>query len=119
MRSKFLLIIVLAVAGCAYGILSARMNQNPYSSALGSGSSAGGDLQLAWNWEPSPLWLPSYLLCKCPPNGIGISYTRSGYLFRSEAARTFYFVGSGVVGAVFGLLVGFAIVILRKREKVE
>jgi len=117
MRSRLQLLLVLAVAGCLYGIVSAAMNQNPYDSRAGGNPPSPEERHLAWHWNPSPFWLPSYLLCKCPPNGIGISHTRSGYIFRSQAERVIYFVSSGLVGAALAVLGGVAVKRLSKRKK--
>lgn len=77
-RNKAALIVLLAcLLGVAYGFVSAVQNQNPYDASTAD----------AWHWQPSAVWLPSFMLCRWPPNGVGISHTRSGYLFRSEGDR--------------------------------
>jgi hypothetical protein len=90
------------VLGIVYGRLSALRNQ-PNASTL----SGGGEVE-QWHWEPSPVWLPSYVACKFPPQGLGITRTRSGYLFRSAGDRRVYFAASTVVGMELGLAAGAA-----------
>ena len=88
-RAKAALIVLLVcLIGVAYGFVSALQNQNPYESSTAD----------AWHWQPSAIWLPSFILCRWPPNGVGIAHTRSGYLFRSDSDRRLYFAASSVVG---------------------
>lgn len=93
MNKKFLAIIVLT--GIIYGLLSANFNQ-PHETEL-----------TAWGWEPNPVWLPSYLLCKSPTNGIGITKTKSGYIFRSKSDKFIYYLFSTLIGVLLSLSIGF------------
>jgi hypothetical protein len=88
-----LLSALMVLAGTAYGWVSAAQNQNPYDNRTDT---------RAWHWQPSAVWLPSYLLCQWPRNGIGITHTRSGWLFRSEAERDFYYTASALIGGGLG-----------------
>jgi ABC-type nitrate/sulfonate/bicarbonate transport system permease component len=75
----------------------------------------------AWHWQPSHVWLPSYILCVVPRNGFGISHTRSGYLFRSPATETAYTVGSTIlgigIGGLLGIVVGMVTRLKRRSNK--
>ena len=101
--------IALITAGVLYGLVSAWQNQNPFYSVPGQLDIAAAEAAQAWSWEPSPLWLPSYILCKCPRKGLGITHTRSGYLFRSAEARETYVVESMLIGGALGAGVGILI----------
>jgi hypothetical protein len=102
-------IIVLAIIGSLYGSISAVCNQNPYYSPKGELLVSQTELHLAWHWEPSPIWLPSYLLCKVPRNGFGIRHTRSGYLFDSQFERVLYFAGSTILGSLISVALGIGV----------
>ena len=106
MKKTITICAVLAILGGAYGVLSAKRNQNPYHSVKGDLLVPREESGKAWQWQPSPAWLPSYVLCVVPPNGFGISRTRSGYLFRSPENKLAYTMGSTVLGGGFGLLLG-------------
>ena len=100
--------ILLMILGGGYGFLSAIQNQNPHYSVSGDLLVSEADRVKAWSWQPSPAWLPSYLLCVLPQNGFGISHTRSGYLFRSQEKRTVYIAGSTILGVGLGCVVAIA-----------
>jgi hypothetical protein len=104
--SRSPVLVVAAVLGLVYGLLSAHLNQNPYDCNV---------TRLAWHWAPSPVWLPSYARCKVPPNGLFISHTRSGYLFRTERSRRAYIAVSAMLGATLGLTVGAGALAVRRR----
>jgi hypothetical protein len=107
MKRTGMILIVAGVLGSGYGCLSAFLNQNPYDHTV---------TKDAWHWQPSPVWLPSYLLCMFPRNGFGITHTRSGYLFRSEANRRKYFTGSTILGGFLGsVAAGIVLVATRRR----
>jgi len=108
----------LVVVGLLYGYISALHNQNPYYPVPKTGSPEKFWFELksrAWDWQPSPLWLPSYLLCKVPPGepGIGIFWSRSGYLFRSYAGLYLYRFSSTILGGVMGLILAKAIIAIK------
>lgn len=122
--SRFVLI------GLLYGYISALHNQNPYYPVPKTAAPEKFWLELmigncpeygsrAWDWRPSPLWLSSYLLCKLPPGepGIGISYTKSGYLFRSYAGLYLYRFSSTVLGGGFGLILAIIIINIKKDKQ--
>ena len=109
MKKTITICAVLVILGGAYGFLSAKRNQNPCYSVTGDLLVPREETGKAWQWQPSPAWLPSYLLCVVPRNGFGISRTRSGYLFRSQEDRMAYTMGSTVLGGGFGLLLGMGI----------
>jgi len=110
MKKTGVILALAIVLGSGYGCLSAFLNQNPYDYTV---------TKDAWHWQPSPVWLPSYVLCKVPPNGFGITHTRSGYLFRSEADRRKYFTGSIIAGTILGLVVSGLVLLLTRRKKEE
>lgn len=92
----------LFLAGLAWGWGASLRNQNPYHPEPGSFTVAPERQAAAWHWRPSPLWLPSWLLCTVPRHDFGISRTRSGYLFRTEANRRLYHRAGTLVGGLFG-----------------
>jgi len=105
MNAHIVILVAAVVLGSAYGYTSAVENENPYYPRPG-GDAREEDQKRAWNWEPSPLWFPSYLLCKVPRNGLGIRHTKSGYQFRSGADRLVYRGASTVVGGLMGAVLG-------------
>jgi len=112
----------LIVLGVVYGYISALWNQNPYFPVPGGGyEGPRGREDKAWHWQPSPLFLPSYILCKVRRNGFGITRTRSGFLFRSEAKRSLYIRTSTILGGGIGLILAIATITIgtlkqRKRQ---
>ena len=117
--SKLKIIVIFVIAGFIYGFASAIYNQNPYYSPKGELLiSKTAERHPAWLWEPSPMWIPSYLLCKMAKNSqgnwAGITYTKSGYLFSSQIERILYFAGSTVLGIAFGVVSGIGAVFIWK-----
>lgn len=116
--SKLKIIVIFVIAGLIYGFASAIYNQNPYYATVGSEVANKEQMFKAWHWEPSPMWIPSYLLCKMAKNSqgnwAGITYTKSGYLFSSQIERILYFAGSTVLGMVFGVVSGIGAVFIWK-----
>ena len=103
----------LVLLGLVYGYISALHNQNPYYPVPGESRIPEEYIDGAWDWQPSPCWVPSYLLCKVPGEGervFGITYTRSGYLFRSNAHRLLYRCTSTILGGFMGLLIAIGAV---------
>ena len=119
MKTRTIILIVAIFLGAGYGAVSAFLNQNPYYTVPGEYDGLEKDMAKAWHWQPSPVWLPSYLLCKFPRNGIGITHTKSGYLFRTEAKRNTYFVISSILGAIMGAIIGGGMLFLARRRKKE
>lgn len=120
MKTIGITLIVAILLGLGYGRISAVLNQNPYYPVFGQYNVPEEDMAEAWRWQPSPIWLPSDLLCKIPTNGYGISHTRSGDLFRSKANRKKYSIANTILGAVLGGFAGcIVLVITRKKESVE
>ena len=130
---KVRLVCRLTLIGLVYGYISALHNQNPYYPVPQSAAPEKFWLEIdiskcpeyasrAWDWRPSPVWLPSYLLCKVPGEpGLGISYTRSGYLFRSTGFLILYRCASTVLGGLLGLALGVIIAAIqagRERAKI-
>lgn len=127
---KVRLVCRLTLVGLVYGYISALHNQNPYYPVPESQLPEKTWIELeqckeyihrAWSWEPSPLWLPSYLLCKVPGGpGFGISSTKSGYLFRSSGHRVVYMCTSTILGGLLGLALGVVIAAIQTgREKAK
>ena len=114
---RALLIGIFAVIGGVYGLIGGYMNENPYYYPVYSNQPnyTGG-----WNWEPSVLWITSYILCK---KGIGIEHERSGYMFYNSEERERYHVYSSEVGIGIGLVCGvltFGIApLMRKRRRAD
>lgn len=113
----WLALAIVLVLGMAYGYLSAIRNQNPYYPIPGADEIPNEKRANAWHWEPSPLWLPSYLLCKVPKNGFAITYTKSGYHFRSNAHRLLYICASTFLGGGPGLILAIIIINIKKAKK--
>ena len=115
-KTRHIILPAVTVLGLAYGLLSASMDTNPYDDhgVRPDGSPDGR----ARHWKPSPVWLPAWLLCKMPRNGIGISHTKSGYVFRSETGRRVYRLGSTLLGGVLFFLAGCVVLaVTRRKEK--
>lgn len=112
-NARFKTIMVLIIIGSLYGFISAVRNQNPYYPAVGSQVASEEQMFKAWDWEPSPIWFPSYLLCKIAKNSQGnwaaIAYTKSGYLFRSQIERVVYFTSSTILGSLIGVALGIGV----------
>ena len=91
MKKNVILLSCVIFVGAVYGIASAIYNQNPYYPSAGNTTASDEQMFKAWHWKPSPIWMPSYLLCKIaknfPGNWAGIKYTKSGYLFRSRGGQ--------------------------------
>jgi hypothetical protein len=117
----------LVLVGLAYGYIGALHNQNPYYPAPKTAlpEKAWSHLRntklmfRAYAWRPSPFWFPSYPLCKLPPEepGIGISWTKSGYLFRSYAGLYLYRFSSTVLGGAMGLVLAIVVDQTRKHGR--
>ena len=110
MKRRTIIVLAAIVTGLGYGWVSANQNHNPYYPIPGQHNVPEADMAKAWHWEPSPVWLPSYLLCKVAKhsqgNWAGITYTRSGYLFRTRSDLWIYSVAGTIIGGVTGMLVG-------------
>ena len=117
MKKSVLILLTAMLLGSCYGWVSGECNQNPYYAVGGQLLVSKSQCALAWGWRPSPFWLPSYALCKAPVNGFGISHTRSGYLFRSEAHRALYLAGSTVLGGTLGCLAACVALAAKRRDK--
>ena len=114
MKRKASIVLWMVAAGLCYGFLSAGMNRNPHYGLIGGDRVDPVEEEgLAWDWEPSVVWLPSYLLCKVArntgKNWAGVTYTKSGYMFRSRFDLFAYFVFAGIIGALMGWLIGVGI----------
>ena len=98
-RALGFLVLFLAV-GAGYGFLGAFFNSNPYWEPYEGAAEKTVKQPEAWNWKPSPVWLTSYALCTWSSNGIYISYTRSGYLFRTPGDKARYYSASVTIGVM-------------------
>jgi hypothetical protein len=120
----------LVLIGLLYGYISALHNQNPYypvpHSQTASLRKLWSELEQcnecmsrAYTWRPSPFWFPSYLLCKVPPGepGIGIFWSKSGYLFRSYAGLYLYRFSSTVLSGALGLILAIIIINIKKAKQ--
>ncbi len=94
-KAFIVLVVATLLVGSVYGYMSAVHNRNPYYEPRFVEDSYGG-----YRWQPSPLWLPSYILCNL---SAGIAHTKSGYLFRSEADRAAYTLCSVAMGLIPGI----------------
>ena len=109
MRKRFILLVSLILAGIIFGYVAARMN-TPYRVVDGERKNAG------MAWSPSPVWLPSYLLCAIPRNGIWLVHTRSGWMFRFGQDEIYYSIASCVVGGIGGLVIAIPAISLFRRR---
>jgi hypothetical protein len=140
MSKPLLVIIALLVAGGVYGYISAVKNENPYPAVAQPGMPPEDikKVQLGKTWQPSPAWLPAYLVATVPhwtkkmPNprglpGIPEAYEIVGYGLenRREAVdkdgpkpkwtgyqmrhRLNYRLTSMTVGAAAGLIIAIII----------
>lgn len=114
MVNRRAIVVGMVFAGAWYGLLSAMMGRNPHYKAIGSDRVYAYEEEgPAWDWEPSPGWLPSYLLHKIAKhtgeNWAGVSYTKSGYVIRSWTDMILFFIGSAFVGALMTWLVGICV----------
>lgn len=112
MKRKNIILIATIVLGLVYGWISAKKSHNPYYPIPGESNVAEEELHKAWDWEPSPHWLPGYLFCKVAKNTegnwAGVTCTRSGYLFRNRFDLWIYYIACTIIGGVMGMLLGFA-----------
>jgi hypothetical protein len=112
MKKKTVILIAAIVLGLVYGWVSAQKNHNPYYPVPGEHHVANEELHKAWHWEPSSQWLPGYLLCKVAKNTqgnwAGVTYTKSGYLFRNRFDLWVYRIACTIIGGVMGMLLGYA-----------
>src|SRR5262245_61843385 len=84
--------------GAVYGGASLYFNEPPPpNGSLPDGSQS-------WNWRPSPLWLPTYLLMKLE---WFITLTKSGYVFRTRMAYASFSSFSLVLGMALGFFFGW------------
>ncbi len=113
----WLSLAILLVLGMVYGYTSSVHNQNPYYPIPGMDKVPNEKRADAWHWEPSPLWLPSYLLCKVPKNGFAITYTKSGYFFRSYFDLYLYQFTSTILGGALGLILAIIIINIQKAKQ--
>ena len=115
------IILVAIMLGSVYGLVSAIMNRNPYYPVIGKQTLPHEDMGKAWHWEPSPLWLPSYLLCKVAKHSLGnwagVYYTMSGFLFRSKFDFLLYSIGSTIIGGVIGMLLACMVKVAMKKPE--
>lgn len=113
------IIIVAITIGLGYGYVSALQNQNPHYPPVGTTPlNPNAPQNLASSWSPSPIWLPSYALCRIPPGkGFGIRHSKSGFMFSDNLGRGIYFAGSTILGGIMGCLVGGIWLIVTRRDK--
>ncbi|MBI3830512.1 MAG: hypothetical protein HY291_13410 [Planctomycetes bacterium] len=58
----------------------------------------------ASEWQPSPIWLPVYLLIKA---GVGVRHTPEGYVFTGQLGYALFGGGAMTVGILLGGLAGW------------
>ncbi len=113
MKSGWFTLAVM-IAGVGYGLLAAKMNQNPYYSGYGRPPSY--DLKVS-GWRPSPLWLPSYLAGR----GDMLTQTGWGYTFPTPNHKGAYYAASALTGFVMATwaysLISVAWRFLKRRRK--
>jgi len=110
-----LVLLVCATLGAAYGAHSAWQNRPPMASA----------------WQPSPVWLPSYLAAH---SNLGMSYSKSAYTMNaltptdlSKSQQTvpgyrinsleIYYSSSVALGTGLGLGIGAGVLFAMSRWK--
>lgn len=87
---RFILFSCL-MAGAVYGGASLYFNAPPLP-----GDEPPGGIPSA-QWNPSPLWLPSYLAFKCE---LGVKRSPIGYVFSGRLGRAAY----GSTSIIFGII---------------
>jgi hypothetical protein len=96
-RRRLRFILLFALPGVVYGIVSAYMNQNPFFGWFSATVDHISKIDYAAQWEPSPVWLPSYLHSQA---GVGMSHTRGlGYYFSSFFGWLVFYLGSVLIAA--------------------
>lgn len=71
-------------------------------------------------WEPSPLWLPGYLMVKL---GVGLRHTPEGYVFTGQLGYASFGAGAMALGILLGGCVGWFVgervrqIILKRRAE--
>ncbi len=127
-RLPTLIILVLVLAGGAYGYFSAKVNANPYPTTFEEGMPKEDAARIADGkaWRPSPLWLPSYLVAQWPSTreykpghpkagqtekitGYGLTRVNDGGYSMGPLQRHRYEAASAAVGAAMGLIIGVII----------
>lgn len=94
-RHVGLVLLILAVAGASYGLVSGIMNRDPrfaVGGALKPGHTRGGV------WDPSRVWFPSYLMYRYQIGVIHLDY--SGPKFVSLHGYCAHMAGSVLLGMV-------------------
>lgn len=84
--------------GAVYGGLALHYSMPPpvgYQSPQGLQAKA---------WEPSPGWLPAWIMVKAR---LGISRTAEGYSFKSQSMHALFGSGTMVLGILMGGVVGW------------
>lgn len=125
------IILGLIILGGFYGHVSAEKNINPAPVAVSDGMPAEQIAQVAEGrkWQPSPVWLPAYLVCTVPHRtlkpktpsgaemepihitGFGLEKREGGgYGFSSSQKRSNYRLACIAVGAALGLVVAVIVV---------
>jgi len=114
MINRKAVVLGMTFAGAWYGLFSAQLNRNPHCKPSGDDLMyTAMEKSAASYWEPSPGWLPSYVLHKVARysggNWAGVSYTKSGYVIRTGTDMFLFFVGSAFVGAIMMWLLGLGV----------
>jgi len=131
LSKPLVLVVALAAAGATYGFFSAEKNRNPVRFPdAEQGQAPPEQLARVREWHPSPVWLPSWLVCEVPrwkrsrvdpvqPQAgrqelpvVGAfleNVNDRGYAFVGKNARSRYSTASMAVGAGLGILVAVMI----------
>jgi len=92
--------------GLTYGYLSSRLNV-PYEFKAGQAIHVG-------DWQPSPLWFPSYVLARAQ---LYLVETRSGWTFRFDYCENYYRIASTTFGAVLFLIAAYTWMWINKKNQ--
>ena len=93
------------VIGCLYGMIGAMLNRNPHFKN-GDQLAAGSTEAEASEWQPTPMFGPSYFLAQ---KSIGAKRTNRGYMLPTMMDLLKYVALSGLAGAFGSGLLGFVL----------
>lgn len=95
MRRHQNVVLIVALIGGTYGLIGSLVNINPYTVKSAIGLDEGVSIDEALGWEPSPVWLPSYLTYTWH---IGVKQRKGFWYFPSPAAFALYMATSTFLG---------------------
>jgi len=120
MKAKHIpfLFVAALMLGLLYGYLSAYFNVDAYFGVRNGGLVTDVSSEVA---KPSPVWLPSWLLCRLRRGGLFAYPTKHGDSLRhSQMQRNdFYLISTMLGGAIAALLFVIRCVVYEKTQRRE